>query len=395
MVKLKNGLRIAYKKTKEKAVYLELLVKAGSGHEESTAKGVAHYLEHVKFNTKKYGEAENAFRVAKENSIQLNAYTYKRETNYNIKTLPESIDIALDLLKQIVFHSDLTESYIEKERGIIQNEIARRPEYIKDYNFNSKIYDGLFADNVIALPEQVAGLTFKNIMDFQEKYYVPNNMCLIIAGPCGKQKELMEKIKPLFEEYEFKKIKKTKRNELKKENHIEFNEKEDQTYKINIAAIVSEKENDLKQRIIYNISAKCITEKLNDYFREELSMVYNIRAGVEKLEKQYVLQIRTDLQGKEVIEDFLAKFESYKTKINLLITEELIQRNVKSSITAKKFKEDDSETFIDDTIVYELEGVKVDTEKEFLKVINEITAIEIKEAIEKMLKQEMYTVVVN
>jgi hypothetical protein len=50
--------------------------------------------------------------------------------------------ISLDLLKQIVFHSDLTESYIEKERGIIQNEIARRPEYIKDYNFNSKIYDG-------------------------------------------------------------------------------------------------------------------------------------------------------------------------------------------------------------------------------------------------------------
>ena len=251
----------------------------------------------------------------------------------------------------------------------------------------------MFADNIIALPEQVAGLTFKNIIDFQEKYYVPNNMCLIIAGPCGKQKELMEKIKPLFEEYEFKKIKKTKRNELKKENHIEFNEKEDQTYKINIAAIVSEKENDLKQRIIYNISAKCITEKLNDYFREELSMVYNIRAGVEKLEKQYVLQIRTDLQGKEAIEDFLAKFESYKTKINLLITEELIQRNIKSSITAKKFKEDDSETFIDDTIVYELEGEKVATEKEFLKVINEITAIEIKEAIEKMLKQEMYTAV--
>ena len=51
--------------------------------------------------------------------------------------------------------------------GIIQNEIARRPEYIKDYNFNSKIYDGLFADNVIALPEQVAGLTFKNIIDFR------------------------------------------------------------------------------------------------------------------------------------------------------------------------------------------------------------------------------------
>ena len=201
MVKLKNGLRIAYKKTKEKAVYLELLVKAGSGHEEPTAKGVAHYLEHVKFNTEKYGEAEAIFRAAKENSIQLNAYTWKRETNYNIKTLPESIDVALDLLKQIVFHSDLTESYIEKERGIIQNEIARRPEYIKDYNFNSKIYDGLFADNVIALPEQVAGLTLKDIIDFQEKYYVPNNMCLIVAGPCGKQKELMEKIKPLFEGY--------------------------------------------------------------------------------------------------------------------------------------------------------------------------------------------------
>lgn len=124
-------------------------------------------------------------------------------------------------------------------------------------------------------------------------------------------------------------------------------------------------------------------------------MVYNIRAEVEKLEKQYVLQIRTDLQGKKAIEDFLEKFESYKTKINLLITEELIQRNVKSAITAKKFKEDNSETFIDDTIVYEIENTKTSTEKKYLETIGKISMTEIKEAIEKMLKQEMYTVVVN
>ena len=124
-------------------------------------------------------------------------------------------------------------------------------------------------------------------------------------------------------------------------------------------------------------------------------MVYNIRAGVEKLEKQYVLQIRTDLQGKKVIEYFLEKFESYKTKINLLITEELIQRNVKSEITAKKFKEDNSETFIDDTIVYEIENTKISTEKEYLETIEKISMTEIKETIEEMLKQEMYTVVVN
>ena len=192
MTKLKNGLKVAYKKTREKAVYLELLVKAGSGHEEPTAKGVAHYLEHVKFNTEKYGEAEAIFRVAKENSMQLNAYTWKRETVYTIKTLPESLEFGLGLLNQIVFNSKLTEAYIEKERGIIQNEIIRRPEFLKEHALNSKVFEGINADNVIGLTEQVAALTLEDIKTFQEKHYVPNNMCLIIAGPCGKQKEVLE-----------------------------------------------------------------------------------------------------------------------------------------------------------------------------------------------------------
>ena len=395
MTKLKNGLKVAYKKTREKAVYLELLVKAGSGHEEPTAKGVAHYLEHVKFNTEKYGEAEAIFRVAKENSIQLNAYTWKRETVYTIKTLPESLEFGLGLLNQIVFNSKLTEACIEKERGIIQNEIIRRPEFLKEHALNSKVFEGINADNVIGLTEQVAALTLEDIKTFQEKYYVPNNMCLIIAGPCGKQKEVLEKVVPIFGDYEKKNIKKTTKNKLQKKDSIIFNEKEDQTYKINIASVIPEAKETLAERILQNAAVRCINEKLTDYFREELSMVYNVFSWREKLEKETTFSTRTDLRGKTEVLDFLDKYKTFRPLIAEKMNETDVNRNIKGMVTKKRFQEDDSNNFIDEILNFELHGQKRTSEKEVLETLNALTFEQVKTEIEKILKEEFYTVVSN
>lgn len=395
MTKLKNGLKVAYKKTREKAVYLELLVKAGSGHEEPTAKGVAHYLEHVKFNTEKYGEAEAIFRVAKENSIQLNAYTWKRETVYTIKALPESLEFGLGLLNQIVFNSKLTEACIEKERGIIQNEIIRRPEFLKEHALNSKVFEGINADNVIGLTEQVAALTLEDIKTFQEKYYVPNNMCLIIAGPCGKQKEVLEKVVPIFGDYEKKNIKKTTKNKLQKKDSIIFNEKEDQTYKINIASVIPEAKETLAERILQNAAVRCINEKLTDYFREELSMVYNVFSWREKLEKETTFSTRTDLRGKTEVLDFLDKYKTFRPLIAEKMNETDVNRNIKGMVTKKRFQEDDSNNFIDEILNFELHGQKRTSEKEVLETLNALTFEQVKTEIEKILKEEFYTVVSN
>jgi predicted Zn-dependent peptidase len=395
MTKLKNGLKVAYKKTREKAVYLELLVKAGSGHEEPTAKGVAHYLEHVKFNTEKYGEAEAIFRVAKENSMQLNAYTWKRETVYTIKTLPESLEFGLGLLNQIVFNSKLTEACIEKERGIIQNEIIRRPEFLKEHALNSKVFEGINADNVIGLTEQVAALTLEDIKTFQEKHYVPNNMCLIIAGPCGKQKEVLEKVVPIFGDYEKKNIKKTTKNKLQKKDSIIFNEKEDQTYKINIASVIPEAKETLAERILQNAAIRCINEKLTDYFREELSMVYNVFSWREKLEKETTFSTRTDLRGKTEVLDFLNKYKTFRPLIAEKMNETDVNRNIKGMVTKKRFQEDDSNNFIDEILNFELHGQKRTSEKEVLETLNALTFEQVKAEIEKILKEEFYTVVSN
>ena len=395
MTKLKNGLKVAYKKTREKAVYLELLVKAGSGHEEPTAKGVAHYLEHVKFNTEKYGEAEAIFRVAKENSMQLNAYTWKRETVYTIKTLPESLEFGLGLLNQIVFNSKLTEACIEKERGIIQNEIIRKPEFLKEHALNSKVFEGINADNVIGLTEQVAALTLEDIKTFQEKHYVPNNMCLIIAGPCGKQKEVLEKVVPIFGDYEKKNIKKTTKNKLQKKDSIIFNEKEDQTYKINIASVIPEAKETLAERILQNAAIRCINEKLTDYFREELSMVYNVFSWREKLEKETTFSTRTDLRGKTEVLDFLNKYKTFRPLIAEKMNETDVNRNIKGMVTKKRFQEDDSNNFIDEILNFELHGQKRTSEKEVLETLNALTFEQVKAEIEKILKEEFYTVVSN
>jgi len=109
--KLKNGLRVLLTPQKEtKAVTVLVLVGVGSRYETQEIRGMAHFLEHMMFKgTKKRPNTQILSHELDAVGAQFNAYTGKDHTGYYIKLNSEHLELALDILSDMVWNSKLEE----------------------------------------------------------------------------------------------------------------------------------------------------------------------------------------------------------------------------------------------------------------------------------------------
>jgi predicted Zn-dependent peptidase len=134
---LPNGLRIVTDRIDTVAtVSLGLWVDVGTRHEPAAVNGVAHFLEHMAF---KGTERRTALAIAEEIEAvggQHNAYTARESTAYYAKVLKEDAGLALDILADILQHSTFDPTEMERERGVILQEIGRTNDTPDDVIFD-------------------------------------------------------------------------------------------------------------------------------------------------------------------------------------------------------------------------------------------------------------------
>ena len=108
-------------------------VRAGSRHEIAELNGISHFVEHMVF---KGTESRTAQQIAREVDAiggNLDAFTGKETICFNIKVLDEHVPTALDVLSDLVLHPIFAEDDIQRERGVILEEIKMdedNPDYL-------------------------------------------------------------------------------------------------------------------------------------------------------------------------------------------------------------------------------------------------------------------------
>src|SRR3989337_3618992 len=124
--KLPNGLRILSvpMPTLESAT-VTVWVKTGSRMEEARVNGISHFLEHMVFKgSKKRPSAKEISEVVDAIGGEFNAATSKEWTNFYIKSRAGNLDTAFDVLSDMVLKPLLKEEDINRERGVIIEEIG-------------------------------------------------------------------------------------------------------------------------------------------------------------------------------------------------------------------------------------------------------------------------------
>ncbi|HDH01593.1 MAG TPA: insulinase family protein, partial [Nitrospirae bacterium] len=169
-----------------RSVCLGIWVKVGSRYETKQKNGISHFLEHMLFKgTKRRSQKEIAVEIDSLGG-DLNAYTSKETTTFYIKLLDDYLEKGTDLLMDIFLHSRLPEDEIEKEKGIVIEEIKMVEDTPDDY-----IHD-LFSEyvwnrediglGILGTKKTVRSFTKKDLVEHIKKHYTTNNIVISCAG---------------------------------------------------------------------------------------------------------------------------------------------------------------------------------------------------------------------
>jgi len=198
---LPNGLRIlTIPMPSFESATVMILVGAGSRYETKQNNGISHFLEHMAFKgTKKRPSAMAISSLIDGIGGECNAFTGKETTGYYIKSSNSHVELSLNILSDMVQHSLLDEHEIDKERGVILEEInlyedtpARR---IGD------VYERLlYGDTPLGWDTAGEKDIIKNIKrgdftSYMSSLYSPSNITVVVAGGIESSKvvKLVEK----------------------------------------------------------------------------------------------------------------------------------------------------------------------------------------------------------
>lgn len=184
---LSNGLTVLV----EPMTYLHsasigVWVKAGSMLETPAENGLSHFMEHMAF---KGTHKRTARQIAEEMDAvggMLNAATSKLCTNYYAKVLDTDLPLAADILADIVCDPALSRQEMDKERGVVLEEIAMVEDSPEDVVFDL-LAEAVFGrqslgQTILGSAEKIAAYQPNDLIAFRKRHYGPKNAVIAIAG---------------------------------------------------------------------------------------------------------------------------------------------------------------------------------------------------------------------
>ncbi len=185
---LKNGMRVIVSPLRDtKAVTVLVLVKVGSRYETRQINGVSHFVEHLMF--KGTTKRPTALKITKELDgigAEYNAFTGKDMTGYYIKAHVDKVDLLIDMLSDMLQHSIFNPREVERERGVIVEEINMyedNPMMMMEDVFEQAVWgDQPLGWNIAGPKSVIQRVTRTQLVDYYRKYYVPQNMVVAVAG---------------------------------------------------------------------------------------------------------------------------------------------------------------------------------------------------------------------
>lgn len=162
-------------------------VKVGSRYEEKVVNGASHFIEHLMFKGTK--RRPNTLAITKEldrYGAEYNAFTSKDLTGYYIKMDAAHTPLALDILHDMLFHSRFDQQEIDRERGVIVEEINMYEDNPASH-MGDLLEEALFPKsslgwNIAGPRETIRTISREALMEYHKRYYIPSRITLSIAG---------------------------------------------------------------------------------------------------------------------------------------------------------------------------------------------------------------------
>ena len=184
---LDNGIRIVTERVPYvRSVALGVWVQSGSCQETEQTNGIAHFLEHMLFKGTKTRSAKELANSLESLGGSLNGSTGREISMYSAYVLNEHVDIALDVLSDLVQNPRFKSSDIDVEKQVVLSELMRTledPEELAfDYFYQHLFYKHPLGYLILGTPENIRSFAQDDLVNFHSSQYIPNRMVIAAAG---------------------------------------------------------------------------------------------------------------------------------------------------------------------------------------------------------------------
>ena len=396
-IKQKNGLKLILAPLKQtKAVTVSVLLPVGSRYETKNINGVSHFVEHLMFKgTKKRPTSLDITKELDSVGAEFNAFTGKDQTGYYIKIAADKIELAFDLLSDMIFNSVFDAKEIEKERGVIIEEINMyqdNPLLHIDSLFEQTVFSNHRLGWLISGPKTVIkNISRSQILNYKNKFYQPANIVLTVAGNFNKNK-VTQLTKKYFNNSAKKssspKFEKIKINQTKPRVSISFKETEQIQFCLGFPSYSLTDARIFPLYILAVILGGNMSSRLFTTIREQHGLAYYIKAGINSYQDAGTLVVQAGVDKKRVkqsISLILQELEKIK-KQGVTVTE---LKSAKEFLKGKLVLDlEDSENVADWYGKQELLLKKMYTPDQRMKKVMAVNQDQIKKAAQDIIKQQ-------
>ncbi|KGM93618.1 insulinase family protein [Clostridium botulinum] len=348
---LNNGINLITIRKDTQLAAINLGVKIGSIYEGKDQKGIAHFVEHMLFKGTKNRDNKTLNEELEQRAGEYNAYTDYTSTVYSITALKEEFEKSLELFSDMAQNSIFPKEEMEKERGVILAEIRTSKDDIEDYSYKKTVEYAFKKSplriNTIGTDKSVKAFTRKDLVDFYNKYYVPNNTYITVVSSKNHE-EVLKLVEKYFSNWTSKEV---KRSEVISEENISCKKV---SYKKDIeqSTIIYlytfhdlNKKEELALRILNYKLGESANSLLFRKLREEKGLAYDIYSELDATKNVKILNIYTAV-NEEDVEESLKLIDSI---INDIVNKKIILDDRSVALMKKVLKTAVVETLEDST----------------------------------------------
>ena len=198
---LSNGAKLVVEEIPHvRSAAIGIYIGVGSRHEPAGMKGASHFIEHMLFKGTEDLTARDIAERFEGIGGQLNAFTSKEYTCVYARTLDENINMAAEIMFDMVFNSRFHSRDFETEKGVVVEEINMNEDAPDDL-IHDRFARRLWLDHPMGSPilgtlETVTGFNRDDVYGFYQASYIPSNMVISVAGnvQASAIKDLIEKL---------------------------------------------------------------------------------------------------------------------------------------------------------------------------------------------------------
>jgi predicted Zn-dependent peptidase len=348
---LSNGIKLITIKKDSQIAAVHVGINIGSLFEEKKEKGIAHFIEHMLFKGTKSRTNEKLNSDLENLGGEYNAYTDFNCTVYSATILSEELENSLTLFGDMLLNSTFPVDEIEKERGVILSEIRTSKDDIEDLSFK-RVNEVAFKysplkDDTIGSENIIKKIARKQLVDFYNKYYVPNNSFISIVSPFDHE-DIINMVNKYFGDWTKKELEKkkivTEHHQFVKE--ISYKKEIEQSTILYLYTFNGlSKDEELALRILNHKFGESSNSILFRELREERGLSYDVYTHLDTSNNVKTLYIYTAVSEENVDE----AIEVIDTAIKDIENEKIVFDDNTITLMKKIFKTAIASTLEDST----------------------------------------------